>query len=294
MNIGDLSALLTAFFWSITSLAFSYGVTKIGSMQVNINRLLFASVFLFFIIIFSGIPYCLSFMQIIYLIISGIIGLVLGDTFLFKSYENIGPRLSMLLMAATPAISTLLAFLFLGEGLKFWAVAGILVTACGLGLVLYQRAETPAVKYKINRAGIIYGLLAALGQALGLIFAKFAFQLGDISGFTAAFIRIFFSALILLPIGLATKKYFNPIKVFSQDKKALLSVLTGTIFGPVLGITFSLIAIQNTKVGIAATLMATSPIMMLPMVRYFFKERLTWQAILGAFIAVGGVAILFL
>jgi len=294
MNIGDLSALLTAFFWSITSLAFSYSVTKIGSMQVNINRLLFASVFLFFIIIFSGIPYCLSFMQIIYLIISGIIGLVLGDTFLFKSYENIGPRLSMLLMAATPAISTLLAFLFLGEGLKFWAVAGILVTACGLGLVLYQRAETPAVKYKINRAGIIYGLLAALGQALGLIFAKFAFQLGDISGFTAAFIRIFFSALILLPIGLATKKYFNPIKVFSQDKKALLSVLTGTIFGPVLGITFSLIAIQNTKVGIAATLMATSPIMMLPMVRYFFKERLTWQAILGAFIAVGGVAILFL
>ena len=294
MNIGDIAALLTALSWSLASLAFSHGVKKVGSVPANVCRLLFASVFLLFIILVSGIPFTLNLTQTGYLIISGIIGLVIGDTFLFKAYEHIGPRLSMLLMATVPAMSALLAFVLFGEALSTKAVTGILITVIGIGLVLYQSSEAPAVKYKISTNGIIFGLLAALGQALGLIFAKFAFQMGDINGFTASFIRISFSTLIMLPVIMKGKKHIALYRVLVTDKKALLSMLTGAFLGSGLGITLSLIAVQKTKVGIASTLMATAPIMMLPMVKVFFKEHLSWQAILGAFIAVGGIAVLFL
>jgi drug/metabolite transporter (DMT)-like permease len=294
MNIGDIAALLTALSWSLASLAFSHGVKKIGSISANVCRLLFASVFLLIIIAVSGIPFNLSLVQTGYLIISGIIGLVIGDTFLFNAYEHIGPRLSMLLMATVPAMSALLAFVLFGEALSFKAAVGILITIIGIGLVLYQSSDAPAVKYKINANGIVFGLLAALGQALGLIFAKFAFQMGDINGFTASFIRISFSTLIMLPVIMRGKKHTALYKVLVTDKKVLLSMLTGAFLGSGLGITLSLIAVQKTKVGIASTLMATAPIMMLPMVKIFFKEHLSWQAILGAFIAVGGIAVLFL
>lgn len=294
MNIGDIAALLTALSWSLASLAFSHGVKKVGSIQANVCRLLFASVFLLFIIMVTGIPFNLSLMQTGYLIISGIIGLVIGDTFLFKAYEHIGPRLSMLLMATVPAMSALLAFVLFGEALSFKSVTGILITIIGIGLVLYQSADAPAVKYKISTNGIVFGLLAALGQALGLIFAKFAFQMGDINGFTASFIRISFSTLIMLPVIMTGRKHITLYRVLVTDKKALFSMLTGAFLGSGLGITLSLVAVQKTKVGIASTLMATAPIMMLPMVKVFFKEHLSWQAILGAFIAVSGIAVLFL
>jgi drug/metabolite transporter (DMT)-like permease len=110
----------------------------------------------------------------------------------------------------------------------------------------------------------------------------------------ATFVRIFSSVIIITILAILAKRFKNPIKVYKENPKAITTTAVGTFFGPYLGITFSLIAIANTKVGIAATLMSTMPIIMLPMVRYYFKERLSWRAIGGAFIAVAGVAIIFL
>jgi len=90
------------------------------------------------------------------------------------------------------------------------------------------------------------------------------------------------------------KRFNNPITVFRKDIKALKATVTGTILGPVLGITSSLIAITYTKIGIASTLMSTMPIIMLPIVRYYYKETLSWRAISGAIVAVIGIAILLL
>lgn len=90
------------------------------------------------------------------------------------------------------------------------------------------------------------------------------------------------------------KRYKNPIRIYSKDKYSAKVILIGTIFGPVLGITGSLIAIAYAKVGIASTLMATMPIIMLPISRFYFNEKLDWKAIAGAFVAVIGAAIIFL
>ncbi|OGU27666.1 MAG: hypothetical protein A2057_13215 [Ignavibacteria bacterium GWA2_35_9] len=292
--VGELSALLTAFLWSGTSFAFSSAAVKIGSLQLNINRMLLASVLLYATILIGGFGFTLSSSQVINLIISGIIGLVIGDSLLFKAFQSIGARVSMLLMASSPAMSSVLAYFFLGESLSIFGFIGIAVTIFGIGLVVLDRSEIPDARFKISKIGVIYGLLGALGQGAGLIFAKFAFEEGEVDKMVATFIRIISSVLILLIAALLAKRYKNPVKLYKEYPRALGATIIGTILGPYLGITFSLVAIAHTKVGIAATLMSTMPIIMLPYVRYVYKERLSWRAIAGAFIAVAGVTILFI
>ncbi|MDT3695980.1 MAG: DMT family transporter [Ignavibacterium sp.] len=290
--IGELSAVLTAFLWSGTSLAFSSATEKIGSLQVNISRLLLASAFLIVTIFLMGYNFNLSESQFVNLIISGVIGLVVGDSFLFKSYQLVGARISMLLMSLSPGMSAILAFVLLEERITPVGVSGIFITIAGIMLVVLERNN--GSKYKNSRLGIIYGFIAALGQATGLIFAKYAFDEGYLAAFVATFVRIFSSVLIILPLAFLFKRFSNPLTMFTKNKSVFGSIFLGTILGPYLGITFSLISIEYTKVGIAATLMATPPIIMLPMVRYLYKEKLSWRAIIGALIAVVGVGLMFL
>jgi len=292
--IGELSALLTAFLWSGSSFAFTAAAERLSSLQLNINRIFIAAIFLYATIVLSGIQFSVSTTQVYYLALSGFIGLVFGDTFLFKAYQHVGARIGMLLMALSPAMSAVLAYIFLKEYLSFWGIVGMLITMSGIALVIFERNETPASKYKISKAGIFFGLMGALGQAGGLIFAKIAFNLGTINGFLATFIRIVAAFLIMFPFSFAIRRFQNPFKFYAKDLKALTFTIAGTIFGPYLGITFSLIAVEYTKVGIASTLMSMMPIIMLPIVRYYYKEKLKWRSIIGAIIAVGGVSILFL
>ncbi|HTY11821.1 MAG TPA: DMT family transporter [Bacteroidota bacterium] len=292
--IGEISALLTACVWSVSSVMFAGAIRRIGSVQVNVVRLVIAAILLSLTMLIAGLSLTLTFKQYLYLSISGFIGLVFGDTFLFKSFHVNGARISMLIMSLAPAISAVLAYLILGELLSIWGIAGIVVTTAGIALVVASNQTNEEANVKLTRAGLLYGSLGALGQGAGLVFARLAFVEGDINGFVATFIRIAASIVILLPLTLATGRFKNPIAAFRKDKRALMLTIGGAIFGPYLGITFSLIAIMYTKVGIAATLIATVPILMLPLVRIIYKEKLTWHAIAGACVAVGGVAILFL
>ncbi|MDE3057051.1 MAG: DMT family transporter [Bacteroidota bacterium] len=292
--LGELSALLTAVCWSGSSLSFAEAAKRIGSVQLNISRLMLATIFLLVTIGVGRISTSLSASQVLFLVISGMIGFVFGDTFLFKAYEEIGPRLTMLMMSGAPAVSAVLAFFFLGEVLPVWGVAGIGVTIAGIALVVLERPEAPTSSYIISKPGLVYGALAALGQGVGLIFAKLAFDEGTINGFVATFVRVASATIVYVPLGFLTRRYKNPVEIFSRQRKAFGFTLLGAILGPYLGVTFSLIAVANTKVGIAAALMATVPILMLPLVRYIYKESFSWKAIAGAFVAVAGVAILFL
>ncbi len=292
--IGELSAIITAFCWSGSSFAFTTAAQRLGSLQLNINRLMLAIIFLSLTIVIAGISFNISSSQILYLAISGAIGFVFGDSFLFKAYQHIGARLGMLLMSLSPFMSAILAYIFLKENLSIWGIIGIVITIGGVVLVVVERSEVPTSKYKISNIGIFYGLMAALGQAVGLIFAKLAFNLGEINGFLATLVRITSAVGVLFPIMILTRSYKNPLNIFAKDLKALSSTLTGTLLGPYLGVTFSLLAVEHAKVGIAATLMSTVPIIMLPIAKYVYKEDLNWRSIGGAVIAVAGVAILFL
>jgi drug/metabolite transporter (DMT)-like permease len=289
--LGELAALMTALLWSGTSIAFTEASVRVGSFHVNISRLVIAFLLLIVTILISGFDATMSPAQIFNLGMSGFIGLVIGDTFLFKAFQYIGARISMLIMALVPALSAILAYIFLGEVILPLQILGMIITIVGIAIVVLQRKDN---KVKPDYRGIFYAFMGAVGQAGGLIFAKLAFNEADLNGFVAASVRIAVSIIFIYPVFVIVNRNPNPFYKFAGDKKALLYMLTGSVIGPYLGITFSLIAISYTQVGIASTLMATPPIIMLPMVRYYYKERIPPLSTLGAFIAVSGVALLFL
>ena len=292
--IGELSALATAFCWSGSSMAFTAASERIGSLQLNINRMILGVFLLLTTILVLNLDYVISSYQLEFLVASGFVGFVIGDSFLFQAFRMIGARIGMLMMSLVPAISSVLAYFFLHEVINLWGIFGIVITMCGIGMVIFQKNSGTFSKYKLSKAGIFYGFMGAFGQGAGMILAKFAFEEGHINGFVATFIRLTAAVIIFLPLAILARKYKNPVKVYKKDIKALTFTFTGTVFGPFFGVTCSLIAIANTKVGIASTIMATVPVIMLPLVRLIYKEKLTWYSIVGAFLAVGGVAILFL
>lgn len=290
---GELSALLTACLWASSAMVFTSAIKRVGSFQVNITRLILAAIYLFVFIIVLRFDMNLSFRQYVNLGISGFIGLSLGDTFLFKAFQEIGARISMLVMSLAPAIAAALAYLFLGETISLLGVVGIAVTIAGISIVVFDRSPG-ADKGIANPAGIIYALLGALGQGVSLIFAKMAFQESDVNGFVATAIRITSALIFLLPLAMMTSRFESPLKMLKKDRRAFKLTALGAMLGSFLGISFSLIAIDYTDVGVAATIMAIVPIIMLPIIRIIYKEKLKLTAVIGAFIAVGGVALLFL
>lgn len=294
MLIGEIASLLTALLWSGSSIVFTEATHRIGSVQLNINRLIIAAILLAITIPLAGISTHIAFDPFILLLVSGFIGLVFGDGFLFKAFQIIGARVSMLIMAVAPGLTAISGYFFLGETLSFWGIVGMMITLFGIAIVVLERKEKKLRFKDLNKLGLLYGFFGALGQALGLIFAKAAFNQAEIHPMFATFLRISTSILILIPLMVVFKKYKNPFKVYVGKKNALLLTLSGSVLGPYLGITLSLIAISHTKTGIAATLMSTVPVLMLPLLKIIYKEKIPLSGILGAVIAVAGVAILFL
>jgi drug/metabolite transporter (DMT)-like permease len=235
-----------------------------------------------------------SVVQVAFLSISGFAGFVFGDTFYFKSFEYNSARISTLIMSTAPAMAALMAFLFLNETLSFTGTLGMTITLGGIALVVLERKELSTHDVPISMIGMIYALLGSLGQAGGMILAKSAFAHGPVNGFVATFIRAFAATVVLVPLNYFAGRFTKPIEIFSRDRKAFRFTILGSLLGPYLGVTFSLIAISLTDVAIVATIIALVPIIMLPMVWIFFREKLSWRAVIGACMAVAGVGILFL
>jgi drug/metabolite transporter (DMT)-like permease len=290
--LGETAALITAGLWAVSALVFDGATQRIGSQLTNISRLTLSAILLLVTIAiarwFAPIPVT----DVMLLVISGWIGLLFGDGFLFKAFQLIGVRISMLIMSLVPAISALMAFIFLKESLSLTVIIGMVITLVGIIFVVGEgNAED---KHELTFFGIFCATMGAVGQAAGMLFAKAAFSHGEINSFVASFTRIASSVLLYLPFMLIAKSYMSPVKLFKKDSKSFYLALAGAILGPYCGMTLSLVAVKNTSVGIASTLMATTPVIMLPILHYYKKETISLRGIIGSVIAVAGVAILFL
>lgn len=293
MNIiGEFAALVTAICWSGSSISFAEATRRIGSVTINVLRLWVAAFFFLITILLFQFSLALKFPQLFYLMLSGFIGLTLGDTFLFKAYQCLGARLTMLFMSLSPAVSAIIAFFFLSESLTVLDLLGMIITITGIIFVVTEKRGSESSN--IFKSGYLFALLAAVGQGVSLIFAKFAFTGGEINGFIAAFTRIVAGLITLTPLAILSGRFKNPVVAMKNDKIALKYTLLGSFLGPYLGITLSMIAVEYSKVGIAATIMSLVPVLMLPLLKIFYKEKISFRAFIGAAIAVTGVAILFL
>jgi len=292
--LGEIAGLITALLWSGSSLVFAAATARVGSMPVNVTRLFLAAGYLVVVVVVFRIESPLSSRQLVNLAVSGVIGLAIGDSFLFRAYQEMGARITMLIMSLSPALAAILGYFFLGEGISLQGILGMLVTIGGISIVVLQPSSKESGAAQATFLGATYALAGATGQAVNLLFAKAAFNEGPIDGFLATLIRIVASIVVLVPAIILGRRWKNPLRVFAGNRGALGYTVAGSVLGPFLGIAFSLIAIAHTSVAVASTLMATVPILMLPLLRFVYKERLARRAIGGAVVAFAGVALLFL
>jgi drug/metabolite transporter (DMT)-like permease len=294
-HYGEFAALLVAFFWSITALSFEAASRKVGSLAVNIIRLVIGLIFLTALNLFlRGLvfPSDASMHNWIWLSVSGLIGFVLGDYFLFKSYTIIGSWFAMLIMTLAPPMAAVFGWILLDEQLGFLSITGIIVTLLGIVIAMFRRdKENRKVKVGKPLIGLLYAFGGALGQALGIVFSKYGMQ--DYSPFAATQIRIIVGILgFVLLISLSHN--WQPVRAALSDRKAMVPVTIGSFFGPFLGVSFSLLAIQHTTTGVASTIMALVPIFIIPPSMLLFKHKITIREIIGTMISLGGVALFFL
>lgn len=259
---------------------------------MNRTRLLFAVVFLsasHALLTGSFLPLSAPGRGWIYLGLSGLIGLSLGDTFLFKALLELGPRKAMVVMASWPIFSTLFAFLLLGEKIGFREGVGILLTVVGIAwVVLERRGPSADPAGKKTGAGVALALGGALCQALGVVLAKEGLAVG-LPPLSGTLIRMVVAAAGLWAV---TPFLASPVSVGAvfRDRRALLATALGAATGPFLGVWLSLVAVAHAKVGVASALMALVPILILPLVRVFFGERVSLRALSGTTAAVAGAA----
>lgn len=294
-HLGEFAALLTAIFWTVTSLAFESASLKIGSVAVNILRLIIGFAFLsVFTLIHRGLilPVDASYENWVWLSLSGLVGFVFGDLFLFKSYTIIGSRFSMLIMTLVPPITALFSFIILGERLTLFHYLGMTLTFSGIAMAIFSRnGKGEKLSLKLAPKGILYAFGGAVGQALGLVLSKFGLK--DYDPFAATQIRIIAGIIGYTMLVTILVRWGNVLKA-TRNKEGMLLTSLGAFFGPFLGVSFSLIAVKYTEAGIASTIMALVPVFIILPAVVLFKQKVTLPELLGSVISVGGVALFFL
>lgn len=296
--VGELAALGTSLCFAFSSILFTFSGRELGSLVINRIRLLLAVlvVILLHSLTFGiPIPIDAGTDRWFWLGLSGFVGLALGDALLFQAFILIGPRLSMVMMSLAPVLGAVLAWLFLSEVLTLLQVVGIAVTLFGIILVIAERrskSEIETVDSRRYMIGLLFGFGGAAGQAGGLVLSK----MGLNDGFPALsgnLIRLLVATILIWVLAIANRQLVSSYRAVRAYPRASLMLLIGTVLGPVLGVWLSLIAVQNTSIGVASTLSSLTPIFLIPISYFVFRERATKQAILGTVIAVVGTIILF-
>ena len=292
---GELAALATACCWTISALAFQDAGRRVGSLPVNLIRLAMA-VFILGAFTWATrgtpLPTDASLHAWVWLSLSGLVGFTVGDLCLFRAFVLVGARISMLIMTLVPLFTTIFGFLVMHEVLTPTQLAGMALTIIGVSsVVLERRRDANGVIERLPLGGILLALGGSVGQALGLVLAKFG--LGPYSAFASTQIRVLAGLVGFAVVFTATRRWPR-VRAALADRQAMSLTGIGAFFGPFLGVSLSLLAVQFTEAGVAATLMSLAPILIIPVAIIFYREHVAWQAAVGAAVAVGGSALLFL
>ena len=296
---GELAALATAVCWTVTAMSFESAGKRVGSLTVNWLRLILAlPLFVVVCGLYRGLPFPTDASASVWfwLVLSGIVGFNIGDLCLFRAFVLLGSRLSMLVMSLVPPVIALASWLILGERLRALDWLGMCVTLLGVAWVVSLRSDAAKIETdKEGRTHRVQGLLLALGgvvgQSLGLVLGKFG--MGDYDPVAATQIRVIAGA-IGFTILFFFINWWPRVRPVFRDRFALSRIALGAIFGPFLGVSLSFVAVQLTEAGVAATIMSLTPVLILGPTAWIYRQRITWPMLLGALLAVGGSAILFL
>ncbi|MHC4696975.1 MAG: DMT family transporter [Planctomycetota bacterium] len=307
--VGPVAGITTSVLFAGTALLFAGAARRLGTVMVNAVRLALAIVLLAVthrLATGLWIPPAIAG-QVVFLALSGIVGLVIGDQAVFIAFVDIGPRLSMLILASCPLLATLFGWAALGETLEGVAWVGVLLIVVGVGWVALEKPSTTSAYCASRRVrGITLAFIAAAGQAGGLLLSKQGMGHGwlpddqHLSAQAATLIRMVFGGLGLAPILLMNlyrerrqrARGIWPERVGSRRAGFVLAFLAA-FFAGYLAVWLSLVAADRLPLGIAQTLCSLAPVFVLPLAVLIERERVSPRAAIGAFVAVAGTALLF-
>ena len=313
MYKGEIISLVVAVSWTISAMFAEVASKRIGSLPFNMMRMLFSIVFLCGIMWWwTGTPFPIGADgdTWLWLSLSGLVGYVLGDFCLFNSYILIGSRYGQLLMTLAPPAAALFGWVLLGQQMSWLAIVGMLVTMVGIGMAISSSTPTLPLRGGSLSRGILFGIGAAMGQGIGLVLsAKGLLHYEEIIGssdiafrnggtvslvlpFTATFMRAI-TGLIGFSVWTSTRGELGKLKEGLCSLRTMIFALGAVLTGPVIGVSLSLMATLYTSTGIAQTIMATTPVMILLPTFLFFHQKVTWREVFGAVISVCGVSLFF-
>lgn len=306
--VGEIISLTVAVSWTVTALFAEVGSKRLGSLQMNVIRMLLSLLMLGATLwCFTGAPYPLyaDGKAWFWLSMSGFVGYLLGDYCLFNSYILIGSRFGQLFMTLAPPTAAVAGWLMLGETLSLQALLGMVVTLTGIGISVLNKGTSNKLSLKLPIKGVLFGIGAGVGQGVGLVLSKVgmnAYELAipvgeemvaDLMPFASTFIRAVTGAIGFLCV-MGIQKQFHTLATSVRDHKGMNAAVWATITGPFIGVSLSLMAVQYTEAGIASTLMALTPVFIIWPAHFFFGQQVTFKEVIGACISVAGVSLFFL
>ena len=308
--LGEIISLIVAVSWTAGAIFADVASHRIGSVNLNIIRMVFALLFLAAILFaFTGSPVPLHTdgKTWFWFALSGVVGFVFGDFCLFNAYVRIGSLYGQLLMTLAPPFAGIAGFLMLGEKLALTSLLAMIVTISGIGItILSKESDSRLPVLKLPLSGVLYGIGAGIGQGVGLVLSKIGMEhytaamptdvasgISSAMPFAGTFIRVI-AGIIGFSLIIALKKESGSLQKALKDRTSMVCCLITTLLGPVIGVSLSLMAVQHTSAGIASTLMGLTPVMILIPYSIYAKQRITLKEVAGTFITVAGVALFFL
>ena len=306
--LGEVISLVVACSWTVTALFAEIGSKRLGSLQMNVIRMLLSLLMLGATLWwFTGSPFPLyaDGKAWFWLSLSGFVGYLLGDYCLFNSYIWIGSRFGQLFMTLAPPTAALAGWIMLGETLSWNALLGMMVTLTGIGISVLNKGTTNKLSLKLPLKGVLFGIGAGVGQGIGLVLSKVGMTcyevsipaseevVSDLMPFASTFIRAVTGAVGFLCV-MGFQKQFHTLVTSARDRKGMNAALWATITGPFIGVSLSLMAVQYTEAGIASTLMALTPVFIIWPAHLLFNQKVAFKEVIGACISVIGVSLFFI
>ena len=306
---GEVISFVVALSWTATALFADIASHRIGALPLNLIRMVLSLLMLAALLLLTtGSPYPLYANGTVWmwLALSGIVGYVFGDYCLFNAYVIFGSKFGQLFMTIAPPVSGIASWIALGETLTWRSWVAMVVTLSGIAFTITMRSGH-SLKLKLPLRGILFGLGAGLGQGIGLLLSKIGLNhyaevipadapasVSATMPFAGTFIRAIFGLLGFFLIIASQKGTLGQVGLALHDRRSMLFATLTTLFGPFLGVSLSLMAVQYAKVGIASTLMALTPVLIIVPYALINRQKISLHEVIGTLITVSGVALFFL
>lgn len=308
-HLGEIISLGVAVSWTITAWYADKASRRVGAMVTNVLRLVLATLFLELLLwITIGRPYPIYANQEawFWLSLSALVGYVFGDYCLFNSYLYIGPRFGQLMMTLAPPMAAIAGWIMLKETLSLKSILAMGITLCGIAISILSRDSGKHFKLDLPLKGILLGIGAGVGQGVGLVLSKIGMghyseaipadapgQMEWVLPFASTMIRAIVGGIGFLII-LSLRGGFGKLVSAVKDPVSIKYASIITLFGPAVGVSLSLMAVRYANAGIASTLMALTPVIILVPEVLINKKKIRPKEIIGLVISITGVALFFL